>query len=109
MAARPTSAIAIDREHERRPDDRADRDILGAFGSADDRHDRDRRLRKGGRNRGEKAARSAAAELEPVREPLDGVRKEDGSDEDDGETSCKEQTCHGGPAWSPFVSATRPL
>lgn len=69
-------------------------DILGAFGSADDRHDRDRRLGKGGRDRGEDAARGAAAELESVREPLDGACEEDGADEDEDKASRKEQAGH---------------
>lgn len=40
------------------------------------------------------AARGAAAELESVREPLDSVCEEDGSDEDDGKASRKEQAGH---------------
>jgi hypothetical protein len=78
------------REEQRRPEDRADRDVLAALGSPDDRDDRDQRLRKRRRDRGEQAADRALSQPEPCCQPLDSVREEQRAREEDREARRQE-------------------
>ena len=81
------TSIASVAEHERRADDRADRDLdrLLAAAAAEQRDDRDDRLGQRGADRREQRADRALAEVEPVPEPLDGVGEADRAGHDEHE------------------------
>ena len=76
-------------EHERRADDRADRDLdrLLAAATAEERDHRDDRLGERGADGREQRADRALAEVEPVPEPLDGVGEADRAAHDEHERS----------------------
>jgi hypothetical protein len=72
-------------EQERRPDDRADRHLVGALVAGDDRDQRDQALGHRGADGGEQAPHRPLPDVEAVAEPLHRVGEEDRAGQDDGE------------------------
>jgi len=109
--ARATAGIDQDREAgdehgergqgERGAEDRTDPDFLGALRGvpadqdrSDDGDDRDQGLGKGGCHRGEDAAHSPLAQVQAMAEPLDAVREQLGTDEDDRQGGDEDEDFH---------------
>ncbi len=78
------------REQEGSADDCPRRHVVGPRFASDDRDDRDQRLGKRRRDRGEDAPHGALAKVELAPEPLDPIRKEQRSREQNREARGKE-------------------
>ena len=82
------------REHERRPEDRADADLVRRLaGREQDRDDRDHRLGQGRPDRREDGPDGALGELELAPEPLDAVGEQLGAEQDDDEGEDQDERC----------------
>ena len=84
------------REHEWRPEDRADADLVGVLVAREqDRDDRDHRLGQGRPDGGEDGPDRALGEPELPPEPLDAVREQLGAGQDDDERNEEDEEFHG--------------
>ncbi len=82
------------REHERRAEDRADRDFVGFGIVAGDGEHGDPRLGQRRRHTGEEGADGADAEARPIPSPLDGVREEERAGEHGREAGEEQEELH---------------
>ena len=91
----PVTNIASVDEHERRPEDRPDADLVrGLAGREQDRDDRDHRLRQRGPDRREHRADGPLGQFELPSEPLDAVGEQLGAEQDDDEGQDQDQDVH---------------
>src|SRR5439155_26927140 len=95
------------RQHERRAEDRPDPDTVrrSAAATEQDRDDRDHRLRQGRPDGGENRSDGTLGKLELPSEPLDPVREQFGTEQDDEKGPGEDEDVHG-QAPRPIASPT---